>query len=274
MSIDLFHLESVVSRLDYPKNHEMRTPIVAGNWKMHGNIAMAQSLCQKIAAGASELKNVEIIVSPPFILIPTVAAVLKNTSIILGAQDMDTHQNGAYTGQISATMLTDAECKSVILGHSERRIHYGESDALVAEKVATALSNGLIVILCIGETKEERESSQTNQVVSRQINAVINRNGIDAFKNIVIAYEPVWAIGTGLTATPDQAQEVHSVLREQIAIPNASIAEGCRILYGGSMKPENAGELIAKPDIDGGLIGAAALQSEEFLNICRTACQA
>jgi len=238
---------------------------------MNGNIAMTQSLCQEIATGASELKNVEIVVCPPFILIPPAAAALKSTAIGLGAQDLDTHQHGAYTGQISATMLTDAGCQSVILGHSERRIHYGESDQLIAEKVATALSNDLIAILCIGETKAERESGQTDQVVGRQLGAVIDRNGIDAFSNIVIAYEPVWAIGTGLTATPDQAQAVHSRLRDQLAALNTSIAEKCRILYGGSMKPENARELIAKPDIDGGLIGGAALKSEDFLDICRTA---
>ena len=196
---------------------------------------------------------------------------IEGSRCILGAQDMDINDNGAFTGQVSASMLNDCGCSAVILGHSERRTIYGETDALVARKVEKALAGGLTAILCVGETLEEREAGITAEVVSRQVQAVIDQVGIAGFGDIVIAYEPVWAIGTGLTATPDQAQDVHRAIREQLAALDGDIAEQTRILYGGSMKPDNAAELIAQPDIDGGLIGGASLKAEDFLGICRAA---
>ncbi len=238
---------------------------------MNGDKAMANALCSGIIAGAQTLRNVEVLLCPPFTLLPVVASSIDGSSCHLGAQDMDVNENGAFTGQISAVMLKDTGCKYVILGHSERRTMYAESDMLVAAKVKAAVAGGLTAILCVGESREERESGAAERVVVRQIQAVIDVAGIQSFNHIVIAYEPVWAIGTGLTATPDQAQQAHHAIRQQLASLDADIAEGCRILYGGSMKPENARELLAKPDIDGGLIGGAALNAEDFLKICQAA---
>ena len=238
---------------------------------MNGDRSKAESLCTDIVEGASGLDGVDIAICPPYTLLNAVYNDIADGNCALGAQDMDINDNGAYTGQVSASMLKDCGCSYVILGHSERRTIYGETDALVARKVEKALASGLTAILCVGETQEERESGITETVVSRQIQAVIDQIGIAAFANIVIAYEPVWAIGTGLTATPEQAQEVHSGIRQQLATQDEAIAEKTRILYGGSMKPDNAAELIAKPDIDGGLIGGASLKAEDFLGICRAA---
>ena len=249
----------------------MRTPLVAGNWKMNGDRAMAQSLCAGIVAGAAGIENVEIALCPPYTLLGVVGDAIEGSRCILGAQDMDINDNGAFTGQVSASMVNDCGCSAVILGHSERRTIYGETDALVARKVEKALAGGLTAILCVGETLEEREAGITAEVVSRQVQAVIDQVGIAGFSDIIIAYEPVWAIGTGLTATPDQAQDVHRAIREQLAAEDGNIAEQTRILYGGSMKPDNAAELIAQPDIDGGLIGGASLKAEDFLGICRAA---
>lgn len=238
---------------------------------MNGDLAMAESLCAEIVAGANDLDNVDIVLCPPFTLLTTVNDAVQNTRCELGAQDMDINDNGAFTGQVSASMLQDSGCQYVIVGHSERRTIYGETDQLVADKVQKALDSNLIAILCVGETQQEREAGTTEAVVSRQVQTVIDTVGIDGFANIVIAYEPVWAIGTGLTATPEQAQAVHKAIRDQLSALNSEIAEGCRILYGGSMKPENAQELISKPDIDGGLIGGAALKADSFLGICSAA---
>lgn len=238
---------------------------------MNGDRAMAEVLCSEIVTGARAMNDVEIVVCPPFTLLNSVDLVIQDSNCKLGAQDMDLNENGAFTGQISNTMLKDSGCEYVILGHSERRTIYAETDQLVANKVDKALKSGLIAILCVGETQQEREANITAEVVSRQIQAVIDVIGIQAFDNVIIAYEPVWAIGTGLTATPDQAQNVHQAIRQQLAGLDAEIAEGCRILYGGSMKPENAAELISKTDIDGGLIGGAALKAEDFLAICGAA---
>jgi triosephosphate isomerase len=249
----------------------VRKPLVAGNWKMNGDRAMAEALCSEIVTGARAINDVEIVICPPFTLLNTVDLVIQDSNCKLGAQDMDLNENGAFTGQISNTMLKDSGCEYVILGHSERRTIYGETDQLVADKVDKALKSELIAILCVGETQKEREENVTEEVVSRQIQAVIDLIGIQAFGNVIIAYEPVWAIGTGLTATPDQAQDVHQTIRQQLAGLDSEIAEGCRILYGGSMKPENAVELISKTDIDGGLIGGAALKAEDFLAICGAA---
>ena len=234
---------------------------------MNGDKAMAINLCQSIAAGMSETDHPEVLICPPFTLLSTVQTAIENSNCLLGAQDMDINDNGAFTGQVSAAMLKDSGCSHVILGHSERRTLYGESDELVAKKVEKAINDGLKAILCVGETQQERESGVTEEVVSRQIDAVINKVGIQAFSKIIIAYEPVWAIGTGLTATPEQAQEIHQSIRIQLASHHESIAHQCRILYGGSMKPGNAAELLAKEDIDGGLIGGASLKAADFLGI-------
>ena len=238
---------------------------------MNGDKAMAVSLCEGIIAGSGNLADVDVLICPPFTLLSTVNAALENARCLLGAQDMDINDNGAFTGQISAAMLKECGCSHVILGHSERRTVYGERDQLVADKVAKAIGNDLIAILCVGETRQEREAGESETVVARQIQAVIDHVGIDAFKNIVIAYEPVWAIGTGLTATPEQAQEVHQAIRQQLTGFDATIAAQCRILYGGSMKPDNASALLAKNDIDGGLIGGASLKTDDFLGICKAA---
>ena len=249
----------------------MRTPLIAGNWKMNGDKAMANALCAGIVAGAESLGNVDVLLCPPHTLLHTVESAIQGSRCQLGAQDMDVNTNGAFTGQISSEMLKDCGCEFVILGHSERRTIYGETDELIADKVKAAVENGLTAILCVGETRQERESGVTEQVISRQVQAVINVTGIELFNQIVVAYEPVWAIGTGLTASPEQAQQVHKSIRDQLASMDAAVASACRILYGGSMKPENARELLTKPDIDGGLIGGASLKADDFLAICQAA---
>ncbi len=249
----------------------MRKALVAGNWKMNGTQAMTTELCNGIAAGMAALGDVEVLVCPPAILISAAAMTLKNSDVAVGGQDLDVNSGGAFTGQTSAAMLLDAGCKYVIVGHSERRQFYGDSDALVAEKTQVALDAGLIPIVCLGESQAERESGITEDVVGSQLKAVLDKVGIAAFSTAVIAYEPVWAIGTGLTASPEQAQDVHAFIRGMLADKDQSVADQCRVLYGGSMKPGNAVELISKPDIDGGLIGGAALASEDFLGICSAA---
>ncbi|WP_457676779.1 triose-phosphate isomerase [Thiolapillus sp.] len=249
----------------------MRQPLVAGNWKMNGSLASVRELLAGLKAGIGDVKVAEVAVCPPAVFIPEVQAQLEGTPIAWGGQDLSVHESGAYTGEIAGPMLTDFGCKYVIIGHSERRTYHGETDQLVAEKFTAARKAGLVPLFCIGETQEERESGVTEEVVARQIDAVIDHCGVDMLGEGVIAYEPVWAIGTGLTATPEQAQEVHAFIRQRIAQSSASVAEGLRILYGGSMKPDNAAELLAKPDIDGGLIGGASLKAEDFLGICTAA---
>lgn len=249
----------------------MRTPLVAGNWKMNGSLASVRELLAGLKAGIDEVKVADVAVCPPAVFIPEVQAQLSGTSIAWGGQDVSVHESGAYTGEISGSMLTDFGCKYVIIGHSERRSYHGETDLQVAEKFAAARKAGLIPLFCVGETQEERESGITERVVARQIDAVIEHCGVDMLGEGVIAYEPVWAIGTGLTASPEQAQEVHAFIRERVAGGSASVAEGLRILYGGSMKPDNAAELLAKADIDGGLIGGASLTAKDFLGICTAA---
>jgi triosephosphate isomerase len=248
-----------------------RRPLVAGNWKMNGNRAEAAALADAIARGVGPASKVEVVVCPPFILIPLVAERLAGTAVGWGAQNLSAHSSGAYTGEVSGPMLKDFGCTYVIVGHSERRTYYGEDDKLVAEKFLAAQSHGLIPILCVGETLAERQSDQTEQVIARQLDAVLAKAGIAAFRNAVVAYEPVWAIGTGRTATPEQAQAVHRFIRDKLAALDRGVADALRILYGGSMKAANAGELIGQADIDGGLIGGASLQAEEFLAICRAA---
>jgi len=214
----------------------------------------------------------EVAVCPPYVLIPLVADKLAAANgVAWGGQDLNVNKSGAFTGEISGPMLKDFGCKYVIVGHSERRSLYSESDEVVAEKFGAAQAAGLMPILCVGETLDEREAGTTENVVARQLDAVINKHGIASFKNAVIAYEPVWAIGTGKTATPEQAQAVHAFIRKKLALADKAVADGIRILYGGSMKGSNAKELIGQPDIDGGLIGGASLKADEFLQICRAA---
>lgn len=247
----------------------VRQPFVAGNWKMNGSQAESTKLLAGIKQGLGAVKKAQVVVCPPFILIPLAAKELQGTSVAWGGQNLDTHKSGAFTGEVSGPMLKDAGCSYVIVGHSERRAMYGETDQLVAEKFKAAQEAGLIPILCVGELLAEREANQTEAVVARQLDAVVNLVGVAALAKSVVAYEPVWAIGTGKTASPQQAQEVHRFIRARVAGKDARIADNLKILYGGSMKGSNAKELIAQPDIDGGLIGGASLVAEEFLAICR-----
>lgn len=250
-----------------------RRPLVAGNWKMNGTRAQAAALVDGILRGIPALGDVDVAVCPPYILIPFVAEKLAAVGgrVAWGGQNLDVHPAGAYTGEISGPMLRDFDCRYVIVGHSERRSFYGESDSVVAEKFAAAQAAQLTPILCLGETLAEREADETERVVERQLRAVLQRNGVGSFARAAIAYEPVWAIGTGRTATPQQAQDVHRFIRETVAAQDAGVAAALPILYGGSVKGSNARELFAQPDIDGGLIGGASLQADEFLAICRAA---
>jgi triosephosphate isomerase len=238
---------------------------------MNGTRAGVAELLEGIKAGMGAAPNAEVAVCPPFVFIPEAAARLAGTAVACGGQNLSTHASGAYTGEIAASMLTDYGCKYVIVGHSERRTLYGEDDALVAEKFEVARKAGLVPILCVGETLEERENGATEAVVARQLDAVLEKFGATALGQGVVAYEPVWAIGTGRTATPQQAQDVHAFIRGRVAARDRAVADGLRVLYGGSMKPDNAVELMAQPDIDGGLIGGASLKASDFLAICKAA---
>jgi triosephosphate isomerase (TIM) len=250
----------------------LRRPLVAGNWKMNGSRAESAALVDGIKQGVGAASKVEVVVCPPFVLVPLVAEKLATANgVAWGGQDLNINKSGAFTGEISGPMLKDYGCKYVIVGHSERRALYGETDDIVTQKFGAAQVAGLIPILCVGETLQEREAGKTEQVVGRQLDAVLKKHGIASLKNAVIAYEPVWAIGTGKTATPEQAQAVHAFIRNKLAAADKPVAEGIRILYGGSMKGSNAKELIGQPDIDGGLIGGASLKADEFLAICRAA---
>ena len=238
---------------------------------MNGSRESAQSLISGIKDGLGE-DAADVAICPPFVYLSEVGSMLAESNIALGAQNVSQRGNGAYTGEISTSMLLDVGCKYVILGHSERRALYGETDTLVAEKVISINAAGLKPILCVGELLEERESGKTEEVVARQLDVLLNSvEGLTALQNTVIAYEPVWAIGTGMTASPEQAQDVHAFIRQRVAAKDTALAQKVRILYGGSVKGNNAPELFAKPDIDGGLIGGASLQVEEFLAICQAA---
>jgi triosephosphate isomerase (TIM) len=246
-----------------------RRSIVAGNWKMHGSRADNASLIEAIATELPSGLPAECIVCPPFVYLWEVSRLLRDAevTVALGAQDVCAEGQGAYTGEVSASMLKDVGCAYVIVGHSERRSIYGESDQLVARKFAAAQTRGLTPILCVGEQLSEREAGHTREVVSRQLDAVLELSGAASFARAVIAYEPCWAIGTGRNATPEQAEEVHRFIRDRIAERNAKIGAEARILYGGSVKVGNAEELFAQPDVDGGLIGGASLKADEFLGI-------
>ncbi len=249
----------------------MRQPLVAGNWKMNGSTGSITALVEGIKSGIDAVNTAEMAVCPPYVYIPQVATMLAGTDITYGAQDVSDQEAGAYTGEIAPGMLYDIGCKYAIVGHSERRTLYSEDDAFTARKFASAQNAGLIPILCVGELLQEREQGITEQVVERQLDAIISLEGVGVFTSAVIAYEPVWAIGTGKTATPDQAQEVHAFIRSKLAGLDQSVADAVRILYGGSMNPGNAEELLAMQDIDGGLIGGASLKPDDFLAIGKAA---
>jgi len=249
----------------------MRQLLVAGNWKMNGSRGSVKALAEGIKAGISAVGAAEVAVFPPFVYLADVADLLQGSAIAWGGQNLSTESAGAFTGEISAAMLQDFHCKYVIVGHSERRTLYGETDALVAKKFAVARAAGLVPIVCVGELLEEREQGITEAVIARQLDAVIDEQGVSALADAVIAYEPVWAIGTGKTASPEQAQEVHAFIRGRIAKLDAGVAEQVRILYGGSVKGANAATLFGMADIDGGLIGGASLDADEFLTICGAA---
>ncbi|MGZ8190045.1 MAG: triose-phosphate isomerase [Methylococcaceae bacterium] len=244
----------------------MRRSLVVGNWKMNGTLASSESLARNILAGLDS-NNAEIAICVPYVYMAKISEIVNNTNLVLGAQNVADKPSGAFTGEISASMLREFNCKYAIVGHSERRSYYGDTNESVAARFCQAQEQNVIPILCVGETLEQREQDQTFTIIDEQLEAVIDSAGIQAFNTAVIAYEPVWAIGTGKTATDEQAQEVHRYIRKYIAAKDQTIADKIQILYGGSAKPDNAKGLFAMPDIDGGLIGGASLDAESFLKI-------
>lgn len=248
----------------------MRKKLVAGNWKMHGSLQSNTALIDGLLAGMSSV-SCDVVVCPPFPYLAQVGTKLVGSSLHLGAQNVSEHSHGAFTGEVAAPMLAELGCAFVLVGHSERRTLFGETDALVAAKCKAVLQSAMRPVLCVGESLAERESGVTRQVIERQVAAVLAEVGVKGFEQIVVAYEPVWAIGTGKTATPAQAQEVHAAIRAQIAVLDMVVAAELQILYGGSVKPQTAVELFGQPDIDGGLIGGAALLVDDFLAICQAA---
>ncbi len=249
----------------------MRRTLIAGNWKMNGSLESITELMNGIKAGLEEVSNADLAVCPPAVYLMKVQGLIDGAAIALGSQNICDQASGAFTGELAPSMLKEAGCQYAIIGHSERRSLYGESDELIAGRFAMAVESSITPILCIGETLEERESGVTEDVVSRQLDAVIDTQGIDAIGHCVIAYEPVWAIGTGKTATPEQAQAVHAFIRAKLSSMSADVAEKVQILYGGSMNAGNAADLLSQPDIDGGLIGGASLKAGDFLTIGKSA---
>lgn len=249
----------------------MRRKLVAGNWKMHGSLAGNRDLLNSLVQALGKGGKADCAVCVPFPYLAQAQDRLKGTAIAWGAQNISEHAQGAYTGEVSATMLNDFGCRYVLVGHSERRSLYGESNETVAAKFVAAVKAGLTPVLCLGETLDQREGGVTEKIVAAQLDTVIQAAGLPAFANAVVAYEPVWAIGTGRTATPDQAQEVHAFIRGRIARDDAALAQRLQILYGGSVKAQNAAELFGMADIDGGLIGGASLVAKDFLAICEAA---
>lgn len=243
-----------------------RRPLVAGNWKMHGSRASNRALLDALLSGIGT-EPVTCLVFPPFVYLADAVRQLSGSSIGVGAQDVCAEAQGAFTGEVSAGMIGDVGATHVLVGHSERRALYGEDDTLVARKFAAAQGAGLVPVLCVGETLAERDAGQTHAVVARQLEAVLAVSGVAALGRAILAYEPVWAIGTGRNATPEQAQDVHAFIRGRVAAHDATIAAGLAILYGGSVKAANAAELFGMPDVDGGLVGGASLKAEEFLAI-------
>ena len=252
-------------------NSVLRKPVVAGNWKMHGSRTEAARLVGELITRSAGTGACEVVLCPPFVYLAEVAGQLAGSRMSLGSQDVCAEDAGAHTGEVSASMLVDVGCRYAIVGHSERRAIYGESDELVARKFVAAGKHALVPILCVGESLEERERDATRPVVLRQLDAALAAAGVAGFARAVVAYEPVWAIGTGRTATPAQAQDVHAMIRGRIAEKDATISASLRVLYGGSVKAANAAELFAMPDVDGGLIGGASLKAEEFASICAAA---
>ena len=248
----------------------MRKKLVAGNWKMHGSLEQNKVLLEKIKSDLPE-NGCEVAVFAPYPFLPQLQSILSGSELAWGAQTLSEHLAGAFTGEVSAPMIAEFGCRYVLVGHSERRTLFGEKDDDVARKFVAAQKSGLVPLLCLGESLAERERGATDEVVLRQLSAVLDRVGIEALRASVLAYEPVWAIGTGVTASPEQAQCVHAALRGQVSMLDSGVADGLRILYGGSVKSQNAAELFAQSDIDGGLIGGAALVADEFLAICRAA---
>jgi triosephosphate isomerase len=252
-------------------NPSQRRPLVAGNWKMHGSQAEAARLIGELITRGVGGGAAEAVVCPPFVYLAQAERQIKGSRIGLGAQDVSADDQGARTGEVAASMLADVGCRYAIVGHSERRTLNGEDDALIARKFVAAARHSLVPVLCVGESLAEREGDATREVILRQLDAVLAAAGVEAFARAVVAYEPVWAIGTGRTASPAQAQEVHALIRGRIAEKDATIAHSLRVLYGGSVKAANAAELFAMPDVDGGLIGGASLKAEEFASICGAA---
>ncbi|KRG63968.1 triosephosphate isomerase [Stenotrophomonas humi] len=248
----------------------MRRKIVAGNWKLHGSRQFATELVGQVAAGLP-LEGVELVILPPLPYLGDLVEDFEETSLAFGAQDVSCNEKGAYTGEVSATMLVDVGAAYGLVGHSERRQYHHESSELVARKFVAAIHAGLVPVLCVGETLEQREAGQTEQVIASQLAPVLELAGVDAFAKAVVAYEPVWAIGTGRTASPEQAQAVHAFIRGVVAERDARIADSLPLLYGGSVKPDNAAELFSQPDVDGGLVGGASLVAADFLAIARAA---
>ena len=248
----------------------MRRSLIVGNWKLNGTKGESGRLAKAVLDGVGG-KDVDVAVCAPFVYLSELSGMLKGHDLELGAQNVADHDSGAYTGEISAEMLTEIDCKYVIVGHSERREYYGDSNESVAARFCQAIEAGIIPILCVGETLEQREQEQTFQVIDAQLEAVIEKAGIGAFNQASIAYEPVWAIGTGKTASPEQAEEVHQHIRQLMADKNAEIAEKLPIIYGGSVKPNNAESLFSMPDIDGALIGGASLIADDFISIYKAA---
>lgn len=248
----------------------MRQKFIAGNWKMNGNLAENQARLTQLVAGLKDVKALTGVFAPaPYLA--QCESILSSTDVIWGGQTLSEYASGAYTGEVSAEMLKDFGCQYVLVGHSERRELFGESDQQVADKFAAALENNLVPVLCVGETLDQRESGTTMKVIAEQINAVLEKSGANGFAKAVVAYEPVWAIGTGKTATPEQAQEVHAAIRSQLAEANAEMAQKIQILYGGSVKPGNAASIFAQADVDGALVGGAALNAQDFIDICNAA---
>ena len=249
-----------------------RKLLVAGNWKMNGSVDGLQDLAAAMADGAAtRLTRVQLVLFAPFVYLPEAQRRLGGSGMAWGAQNLSEHEGGAYTGEVSARMLREFGCACVLVGHSERRTLFGECDAVVAHKFLAASRAGMTPVLCVGESLQEREQGATEAVVARQLRAVLDLAGASAFTDAVVAYEPVWAIGTGATATPEQAQDVHAFIRRCLAEADAEIAAGVHILYGGSMKRANARELLAMPDVDGGLLGGASLNVDEFMAVAITA---
>ena len=248
----------------------MRARIVAGNWKLHGSRGFAEGLLADVAAGLP-VAGVDVVVLPPATHLAGLVDAYGGRGIGFGGQDVSEHESGAWTGEVSAAMLADVGARFALVGHSERRQHHGEDSALVARKFAAALAAGLRPILCVGESQAEREAGSTREVIAGQLRPVLGLVGAAGFADAVVAYEPVWAIGTGLTATPAQAQDVHAFIRSEVAAEDAKIANSLPLLYGGSVKPANAAELFAQPDVDGGLIGGASLVAADFMAIVAAA---